>query len=84
MNFVKKINNEMYVKKKHSDIDYVDDLPFSRFSLLSVLAPAFSGADSTSFSDEKKKYFKWSQMYKVYKLHIDKKSFVDTLLMQLK
>lgn len=43
----------MYVKKKHSDIDYVDDLPFSRFSLLSVLAPAFSGADSTSFSEEK-------------------------------
>lgn len=46
----------MYVKKKHSDIDYVDDLPFSRFSLLSVLAPAFSGAGSTSFS--KKKDFK--------------------------
>lgn len=45
----------MYVKKKHSDIDYVDDLPFSRFSLLSVLAPAFSGADSTSFSEEKNK-----------------------------
>lgn len=51
----------MYVKKKHSDIDYVDDLPFSRFSLLSVLAPAFSGAGSTSFS--KKKDFKYSHMY---------------------
>lgn len=43
----------MYVKKKHSDINYVDDLLFSRFSLLSVFAPAFSGADSTSFSEKK-------------------------------
>lgn len=45
----------MCVKKKHSYINYVDDLPFLRLSLLSVFAPAFLGTDSTSFSKKKKR-----------------------------
>lgn len=58
----------MCVKKKHSYINYVDDLPFLRLSLLSVFAPAFLGTDSTSFSKKKKeKDLKWSHMYKVCK-----------------
>lgn len=45
----------MCVKKKHSYLNYVHDLPFLRLSLLSVFAPAFLGTDSTSFSEKKKK-----------------------------